>query len=595
MTSPQPTPGAISDRRALALDPAEPLVLERLGRLAGDARWLERALASAPDFVAARINRGALLTRAGGRAGATRMLKRALALDPASDAAWFNRGVAALEPDQARGAYQRTLVLDPAAIDAATNLAQLMAARTPGRAEPLLKRALAVFPAVAPALNALAHLKQSGADNDGAALWFARAEAAAPYDALIASNRLFHLGYDPALSPKALFDHHRRWAGRHASSERTAPAGSPRPAPHPERRLRIGYVSADLVRHPVGFFLLPVLANRNPAALETVCYSGRSEGDAFTERLKAAADDWVETASLDDLGLAQRIRSDRIDILVDLSGHTGAHRLSVFARKPAPLQVTWMGYPATTGLGQIDYLIADAVQVPPADERWYVERILRLEPGYVAYAPPDDAPLVSALPALARGRVTFGSLNNLAKLNPQVFRLWAQVLAAVEGSRLLLAWASLGDARTRQRVQAMATAAGIPSDRLVLRAGGTASDFLARYGEIDVALDPFPYSGGLTTCEALWMGVPVVTWPGQRFASRHAASHLLQAGLDDWIQASSEAYVARAAAAAQDLGRLAELRRTLRARLEASPLLDGAGFSAKLEALYRRIWRDWCA
>ena len=589
--APPAGPDSPGDRRVLAEDPAAPPALERLGRVTGDRRWLVRALAAAPQFVQAWINLGAAGTAAGEGPCATSALRRALALAPAADAAWFNLGVAVAAGEGAVRAYGRALALDPAALDAATNVSQLLAAFAPGRAEPALKRGLAVFPATAPALNALALLRQSGADNAAAAAWFLRARAVLPDDAHLHSNWLIHLGYDPAASPAALFEHHRRWARRHA----VRPAGPPAPSPDPERILRIGYVSADLVRHPVGFFLLPVLVHRNRRAVRVTCYSGCGEGDGWTRRLKAAADGWVETASLDDRALEERIRADAIDILVDLSGHTGAHRLAVFAAKPAPLEATWMGYPQTTGLSQIDYLIADAAQIPPGEERWYAERVLRLEPGYVAYAPPEDAPAVAPLPARAAGRLTFGSLNNLAKLNPAVLRLWAEVLEAVAGSRLLLAWQSLGDATARARVRALAEAAGIAPARLVLEPGGAPRSFLARYAQIDIALDPFPYSGGLTTLEALWMGVPVLTWPGERFAGRHAASHLAQAGLEDWIARSPADYVARAKDAAADLDRLAALRSGLRARVQASPLLDGPGFAGRLEGVYRAIWREWCA
>lgn len=589
--APGPAPDPLGDRRALAADPARPEALERLGRMLGDRHWLARALAAAPDFIEAGINLATLAIRAGEGAKAAALLRRALTLAPAADAAWFNLGVATAEGEGAVRAYGRALALDPAALDAATNVSHLLAAWAPGRAEPALKRGLAVLPTTAPALNALALLRQSGADNAAAAAWFARALAALPNDARLHSNWLFHLGYDPAPSRAALFEHHRRWARRHAPP----PAPPPMPPADPERILRIGYVSADLVRHPVGFFLLPVLAHRDPGAVHLTCYSGRGVGDGFTQRLRRLADGWVETAHLDDGALEARIRSDRIDILVDLSGHTGAHRLLVFAEKPAPLQATWLGYPQTTGLAQIDYLIADARQVPLGEERWYAERILRLDPGYVAWAPPEDAPEVAPLPARREGRITFGSLNNLAKLNPAVFDLWAKVLAAAPGSRLLLAWQSLGDSTTKARVRAMAEAAGLAPERLFLEPGGRPKDFLARYGEIDVGLDPFPYSGGLTTLEALWMGVPVLTWPGERFAGRHAASHLAQAGLEDWIASSPEDYVARAAAAAGDLDRLADLRQHLRARLMASPLLDGPAFARQLEAAWRVLWRAWCA
>jgi len=573
--------------QALALAPAQAGTLEALGRTLADARWHRRALALAPGFVAARLNLAAGLSGAGDLAGGLGETRRALALAPDAAPGWFNLGV--LGVAAAPSLYERALALDPAHLQAAVNRARLLAGTRPSRAAPALKRVLALFPAAAPALNELARLAQTGLDGPAAFRRFARAHAAHADDPVLHSNWLQQLAYDPDLSRATILARHRDWGRRHAP-----PAPSPAPDRDPGRRLRLGYVSADLGRHPVGFFLLPALRHHDRRAFDVVCYSGRRAPDAWTRRLRAEADGWVETADLDDAALEARIRADRVDLLVDLAGHTAGNRLAVFARRPAPLQLSWLGYPGTTGLAAIDHLIADCAQIPPGDECWYVERVERLDPGYVCYAPPEDAPAVAPLPAAARGHVTFGSLNNPAKLNPAVLRLWARVLRAVPGARLLLAWPSLADPEVRSRLEALAAAAGLAPARLDLRPGGGPREFLALYGEIDVALDPFPYSGGLTTLEALWMGVPVVTWPGDRFAGRHAASHLGQAGFADWICPGPAAYVARAAEAAADLERLAALRAALRRRLAASPLLDGAGFARRLEALYRSLWRRRC-
>jgi protein O-GlcNAc transferase len=584
--------------QALAQDPADPGLLDALGRAEAGPRWQRRALAVAPDFFAARLNLAVLLGQAG-QAGARDELRRALALEPASPDGWFNLGVF--------GAgilgYGRALALDPGRLDAAVNQARLFASpprAEPSRAAPALKRVLALLPAAAPALNELARLDPL--EPKAALCGFGRAHAAAATDTALHSNWLQQHAYDPTLSPALILARHRDWDRRHGAGEMHPPL-APRdpeaalPAALPtarRRRLRIGYVSADLGRHPVGYFLLPVLQHHDRGGFEIVCYSGRHDIDEWTARLRASSDLWVETRGLDDTALAARIRADAVDILVDLSGHTAGNRLPVFAARPAPLQLSWIGYPGTTGLAAIDHLIADAAQIPIGEERWYVENIERLAPGYVCYAPPEDAPPLAPLPAQGSGRVTFGSLNNLAKLNPAVLALWARVLEAVPGSRLLLGWPGLADAGIRRRLYALAAAAGIDLARLDLRIGGAHREFLSLYGEIDIALDPFPYSGGLTTIEALWMGVPVITHPGERYAGRHAMSHLGQAGLHDWICADAEAYVARAATAAADLEALAALRASLRARLAASPLLDGAGFTQRLEQLYRRLWRDRC-
>lgn len=632
-------PGA-GCRRDLAVRPDLAPALEALGRASGETRWFRRALAAAPDFVAAWVNLAALEVsaersdRGKPRAGAA--LRCALALAPAEPAAWFNLGLvqetvqAARVPEIVRAeiSYARTLALDPVALDAACHRAALLTQAAPSRGERALRRGLAVFPDLAAGLNALARLLQNGAEGPAAARWFRRAHLLRPEDAALRGNWLLQLAYDPDLAPALLLARHRRAMAPLAPGEERRDdteeeigdesgireSGIRESGAGPRRPLRVGFVSADLARHPVGFFLAPVLENRDPRALETVCYSGRAAAaaDAWTRRLRAACDLWVETAGLDDAALEARIRADRIDLLVDLSGHTAGNRLAVFARRPAPVQASWMGYPGTTGLPQIDWLIADAAQIPPGSESGYAERILRLAPGYVCYAPPQDAPDVGPLPARREGRggaagpgelafgFTFGSLNNIAKLNPAVFRLWARVLDAVPGARLLLAWQSLGDPEVARRVRAMAAAGGIRSERLALRPGAAPADFLAHYAEIDIALDPFPYSGGLTTLEALWMGVPVLTWSGpgpgpesgSGFAGRHAASHLAQAGLADWIAPTQEAYVARAARAAADPDALDRLRAGLRDRLRASALLDGAAFARRFEAACRTMWRD---
>lgn len=586
--------------RALALVPGEPAILEALGR-ATAARtaiarlWQERALALAPEFLAARLNLAVLLAGEGAPDRARREIACALALAPEAASAWFNLGVVLGHTEEARTAFERTLALDPGALDAAVNRSRLLLSTRPSRAEPALRRVAALFPSTPMALTQLAHLARVSALGQEAARLFARAHAADGANPALHSNWLQQLAYDPDLKPETGLARHRDWARRHAGKSRLAVPADPVDLDpidlDPGRRLRIGYVSADLSRHPVGIFLLPALRHRDPGSQEIVCYSGTRTPDAWTDRLRASADRWVEAADLDDDALEARIRTDRIDILVDLSGHTAGNRLPVFARRPAPLQAAWIGYPGSTGLEEIDVVVADSAQVPPAHERWFVERIERLDPGYLAYEPPDDAPDVVPLPALTRGHVTFGSLNNPAKLNPKILRLWAGVLAAVPRARLLLAWPGFADPRLQERLRALAAGSGIAPDRLELRPGGAPAAFLARYGEIDIALDPRPYSGGLTTLEALWMGVPVVTCPDERFAGRHAASHLTQAGLADWIVPDEAAYVARAAAAAADLDRLSRLRQGLRAQLSASPLLDGAGFAHRLDALWRRIWR----
>jgi predicted O-linked N-acetylglucosamine transferase (SPINDLY family) len=313
----------------------------------------------------------------------------------------------------------------------------------------------------------------------------------------------------------------------------------------------------------------------------------------LTERIKVACDTWRDTWTMGDETLAEQVRADRIDILFDLAGHTG-ERMLVFARKPAPLQATWIGYVGTTGLTAMDYLIADRYHVPPGSEQHYRERVIRLPEDYVCFDPPSDAPEVGPLPAFQNGFVTFGCFNNSAKISSDVAALWAEVLTRVPRSRLVLRYRWLHDVRTRARYRDWFTSRGIDPARLDFAGGVPPAELLATYNRIDIALDPFPYSGGLTTCEALWMGVPVLTFPGVTFAGRHSLSHLANVGLKQLVAVSPADYVALAVSWTSALDWLADLRHGLRAQMAASPLCDGPRFAAHFLAALRGIWRAWC-
>ena len=361
----------------------------------------------------------------------------------------------------------------------------------------------------------------------------------------------------------------------------------------PPRRLRLGYVSPDFVHHAVSYFFEPVLTARDPAAFEVFCYSDAPVADAVTQRLRAASDGWRDIAGLSDERVAELVRADRIDILVDLAGHTARNRLLVFARKPAPVQVTWLGYPNTTGLAAIDFRLTEAVSDPLGlTEAWHSEELVRLPGTFSCYAPPPESPPVNALPALAAGQVTFGCFNNLAKVTPPALALWARVLREVAGSRLFLKSPGLADLETVARLREEFALHGIPADRLEFSGAElSVAAHLSLYHRVDVALDTFPYNGTTTTCEALWMGVPVVTLAGATHVSRVGASLLTHLGAPEWIGDAPEAYVARCRGLAADLPRLAVLRSGLRERMRGSPLCDAAGFTRGLEDALRAIWR----
>jgi protein O-GlcNAc transferase len=423
-----------------------------------------------------------------------------------------------------------------------------------------------------------------------------RAALALKPDPKTHSNLLYSLNLLPQISPAEIFSEHRRWAERYAEPDRagTMAASVDFTA---GRRLRVGFLSPDFVNHAVAYFFSPVLCHQDRDRFETFCYSNAPIPDEMTETLRGQAAHWRDIARLGDDETVNLIRNDRIDILVDLAGHTAHHRLLVFARRPAPVQVTWLGYPNTTGLTAIDYRLTDAVCDPVGrTEIWHSESLERLPEGFSCYAPPPDAPPVNPLPALPTGQLTFGSCNNFAKVTPEMIGLWAGVLGDHPGSRLLLKSRGFADPDTAQRVCDAFGRAGVAADRLCLDAQNrSVREHLRLYHRIDVALDTFPYNGATTTCEALWMGVPVVTLAGDTHAARVGASFLTQIGRPEWIAESAAGYRAICRQLAENLPQLATIRADLRERMGRSSLCDGPGFVRRLETAFRAMWVARCA
>ena len=393
------------------------------------------------------------------------------------------------------------------------------------------------------------------------------------------SNLLITLQYRTGVTLAALAEAHAEYDRQHAAA---LLAAIPQHAKVRDcrGRPRLGFVSPDLRRHPVGSFLIRVLENFDQDQLEAICYSDLIVKDDLTHRFQAAATEWRDVFGMSDERLAEQIRADRIDILFDLAGHTGYNRLLVFARKPAPIQVSWIGYEGTTGLAAMDYLLADHLMIPEGSERHYRESVLRMPDGYLCYDPPETAPPVGPLPSLKNGFATFGSFNNLAKITPEVVSVWAEILRGAPTARLVMKYRGLGDQTVRDRYHEFFAAHGVDSQRLDLLPWSSYADYLATYHQVDVTLDPFPFSGSTITCESLWMGVPVVTCPGETFASRHSLSHLSIVGLTETIAQDLDEYVEVAVSLAGDLPRLAVLRAGLRERMAASPLCDGKRFVA---------------
>lgn len=607
-------------------------LLHRLGKPAQAAASYRQALRFRPDYPGTHINLGNVLAELGDLDQAVACYRQAMAVAPNAFEAHSALGNALRDRGQlaeAVACYERALALAPDAPEVLNNLA--LALKEQGQfdaAADCCRRALRRMPDGVEIHNTLGNVLSRQGDFDGAVAAYRRALAVNPHyaeahnnlagamkdlgqidqalagyrrvlelksdDAHAHSNLLLTLQYRDQVAPQELAAEHAEYERLYAAPLRTAWKEHAN-SRDPQRRLRVGLVSPDLGRHPVGYFLIRTVEHLCSADCEVVCYSGRVSGDAITDRFQAASALWRDTVGLTDEQLADRIRADRIDILIDLAGHTAGNRLLAFARRPAPIQATWIGYEGTTGLAAIDYLLADRHLIPPELEPFCSERVLRLPDGYVCFEPPAEAPPVGPLSAAHSGRVTFGSFNNPAKITPQVVDVWSQVLVRVPGSRLAMKYHGLDSPTARGRLSRLFAERGVDEDRLEFLGRSPYTAYLASYQQVDVALDPFPFGGGVTTCETLWMGVPVVTCPGPTFASRHSLSHLANAGLTETIAGSLAAYVELAVGLAHDLPRLAAIRARLRAQVAGSPLCDGQRLAGHLVGLLRQAWREWCA
>ncbi|MGC8640413.1 MAG: tetratricopeptide repeat protein [Isosphaeraceae bacterium] len=573
------------------------VVYQELGQFDQAVACCEHALELQPDYATAHYNLATLWKDQGKLAEAEAGYRRALQSQPDYVLAHYNLGIVCQslgKLDEAIACYQQALQQQPDLPEAHNNLGtvyhelgQLDAARA------CYQRALELRSDDALAQNNLGNVLKDQGQLDDAEAYYRRALERQPGFSGLHSNLLLTHQYRFGATLAELAALHAEFDRLHAAPLGIAPSFEDHDR-NPHRPLRLGFVSADLGRHPVGAFLIRVLENLDRGSCETVCYSDRLLKDELTERFQSAATCWRDVNALSDQRLTEQIVRDRIDILFDLAGHTAHNRLLVFARKPAPIQVTWAGYVGTTGLKTMDYILADRHQIPPGAEAHYSEKVLRMPDGYVTYDPPAYAPPVSPLPALTQGHVVFGSFNNRAKIDFRTVQLWATILDQVPNSRLVLKSKGMSDRSNVMGLLEQFARHNIKAERLELLDRSPHPHLLAEYGRIDLALDPLPYNGGLTTCEALWMGVPVLTCPGETFASRHSLSHLSTAGLKETIARTPEEYVELAASLAGDPPRLAALRTGLRERMAASPLCDGPRFAANLMQLLRRTWQEWC-
>jgi predicted O-linked N-acetylglucosamine transferase (SPINDLY family) len=593
-----------SCQQALRLKPAYAAAHSSLGTALLEQGRLEeaigcyrRALQIRPEYAEAHFNLGNALNEQGRLAEAISCYRQALRIKPDLAQAHLNLGVTlAVQGDltAALACYRQALQIKPDSAEAHNNLGNAL--QEQGRLEQAVasyRRALQIRPDFAEAYNNLGNaLKEQGQLAEAITCYRRALEIKSDY-VNANHNLLFCLQYRTGVTLSELAEAHADFDCKHAASLHSTwkPHAN---NPDPERRLRLGFLSADLHGHPVGYFLIRCLENLDRAQAEAICYSDSLDHDDLTTRFRAAATAWRDVFGWSDERLAEQIRADRIDVLFDLAGHTAKNRLLVFARKPAPLQVTWAGYVGTTGMQAMDYILADRYEIPPEAEPYYCERVLRLPDGYVTYDPPAYAPPVTGLPALRQGYVTFGSFNNPAKIGPQVVEVWARVLRRSPQARLVLKYKGIDDPAVAGNLAEKFAGHGVDAGRVEFLGHSSHADLLGHYRRIDMALDPFPFNGGLTTLEALWMGVPVITCPGETFAGRHSLAHLSNVGLTQTIARDLDGYVDLAVSLAGDLSGLAALRAGLRERLASSPLCDGPRFAAHLLQLLRGIWREWC-
>jgi predicted O-linked N-acetylglucosamine transferase (SPINDLY family) len=438
--------------------------------------------------------------------------------------------------------------------------------------------------------NNLAVALKSMGDLDGAMDKLREAMAIDPANFQIHSGLILTMLFHPRYDATKVLEECREWNRRHAAQYRTSIA----PHPHsrdPARRIRVGYVGPAFWAHVVGRNILPVFQHHDHERFEVFCYADERIVDAVTEELRQCTDHWRNTLAMTDEAIAERIRADGIDILVDLNVHLGNDRLPVFARRPAPVQVTFAGYPGTTGVETIDYRLTDPYLDPPgATDHFYSEESLRLPYSFWCYAPREKAG-INELPLTENGFVTFGCLNSFFKINDPVLKLWGRVLQAVAESRLVMIAPS---GRAQRHVTELLGGFGVGAHRLEFLPKTGQQEYLEYYRRIDIMLDTVPYNGHTTSLDALWMGVPVITIAGESAVSRAGVSQLTNLGLTELIADSADAFVEKAVRLAGDAGRLRELRRTLRPRMEASPIMDAVGFTRGIEAAYRKMWERWC-
>ena len=589
---------------ALAIDPKHApsnYNLARLLSLRGDLarakQLLDSALETKPEFPEALVVLSNVCDSQGNLAAAETALRRALEQRPEYAGAWYNLGdilAKQARPNEAEAALRRAVEIDSQYAAGWCRLGDvLIDLERLDEGETALRRAIAIDPASVEAHRLLGTTLRKQFRLEEALELFAAARSLAPESFVFDPMELNTLTSFDGISEEELFARHRAFGARLEKlvSPRFEPFANER---NPERRLRVGYVSGDFSLHPVTLFLIPVLQRHDRSACEITCYSIGTRKDEVTPHVLAMSDSWRDCARMSDTELADMIHRERIDVLVDLSGHSGTPCPNVFAQQPSPVQVTWLGYLNSTGLTRIQYRLCDAYTDPPGmTERFHTEALVRLPHSQWCYRPFVLMDHAAEPPLRKNGYVTFGSFNSPLKISRTTHRLWCDLLARLPEARLIIV--GMPDGRTRDRLLREFALAGISTSRITLVGRVALAEYFRWFDAVDIALDTTPYSGGTTTCDALWSGVPVVTAPGTRPISRSAASILSTAGLPEWIASTPQDYVRLAIEFARREAVIGELRGSLRQRMRESPLMDEVRFARDLEAAYRGMWRAWCA
>lgn len=590
-------------RRALEFKPNHAGAHNNLGAALYDLRRLDEAEASyrrvleiKPDYASAYSNLGNTLVRLGRLAEAETSCRRAVQITPDFAEAHCNLGNTLKELgrfEEAEASCRRAIQIEPDFAEAHISLGNILNDMLRfEEAEASFSRALELKPDLAKAHCNLGNTLKDVGRQEEAEASYRRALAIKPDFAEAYDNLLFALNYAAGHSATYCLEEAKNYGQMVARKvgERFSAWDC---VPQPEC-LRVGLVSGDLSNHPVGYFLESVLAQIDLTRIELIAYPTDYKADALTARIKPYFSAWKSLAGLNDEAAARLIHANDVHVLLDLSGHTAKNRLPIFAWKPAPVQATWLGYLATTGVAEMDYLLGDPQATPPEDDGHFSEKVWRLPDVWACFTPPDAKLEVGPLPALSTGCITFGCFNNLTKMNDAVVALWARVLKAVPGSRLFLKTKQLEDPTVGEATRRRFAEQGIEPGRLILEGASPRAELLAAYNRVDIALDPFPYGGGTTTFEVLWMAVPVITRRGDRFLSRCGQSLAYAAGLADWIAEGDDDYVAKTVAHTQDLKQLAALRDGLRRQVLTSSLFDASRFARHLEAALWGMWEIWC-